>query len=67
MTKFLSNREVKTMDEKPTYKQIKFLMAIEERLDIRCEGKTRKEVSEFISKHIEEFKAKDEYQYWNED
>lgn len=59
------------MDDKPSYKQIKFLMAIERELDIRCEGKTKKEVSDFISTHIDEFnhsKAghKEEYNYWNE-
>lgn len=59
------------MEEKPSYKQIKFLMAIEESLDIGCEGTSRKEVSDFISKHIDEFnhiKAghKEEYDYWND-
>jgi len=57
--------------EKPTYKQIKFLMAIEKELDIRCEGTTKEEVSKFISKHIDEFnhsKAdhKEEYNYWRD-
>jgi hypothetical protein len=58
------------MSDKPTYKQIKFLMAIEEKLNIRCEGTSKKEVSDFISKHIDEFNHvksnhKDEYDYWN--
>jgi len=57
-------------NDKPTYKQVKFLMAIEKELDVRCEGTTKKEVSEFISKHIDEFnhsKAghKEEFDYWN--
>ena len=47
-------------NKKPTYKQIKFLMAIEEELDIKCEGKTRQEVSEFISKNIDKYQMSKE-------
>ena len=57
-------------NDKPTYKQIKLLMAIEKELDVRCEGISKKEVSEFISKYIDEFNHsiegfKEEFDYWN--
>ena len=43
------------MNSKPSYKQIKFLLAIENDLEIKCEGITRKEGSDFISKNIDAF------------
>jgi hypothetical protein len=45
-------------------------MAIEETLNVRCEGISKKEVSEFISKYIDKFNHVktghlEEYNYWN--
>jgi len=59
------------IEDRPTYKQIKFLMAIERELDIRCEGASKKAVSDFISEHVNEFYHsksghREEYDYWNE-